>query len=485
MQPHATLTLTCAALVSTLMLGACGFPAFDYENHTPARVSVLHKSLNPAVGEPVTFVARAEVADGLTAERIVIRYVFAVENADELGDELACEGADIEQVGSEFQCRKMVAGAPGSGLGFYHAEVTDSAGSQAQSADTYVFQIGLALGAEPFPLRAPLTDVSRADSVLEVAFVPHVDSYADVREMLADLEAFVPVLLDDPAYRWRDDQLSLWYYPHFAEASSYYSGLTTRCGGDPWPYIDFPAEVLFADAIGVVHRQDDFRDCASEGLFMAHASKPELIQHEMAHVLFGVGDEYSESTADREMGSDGAPPPEEECNPDTCCVDRLPICPNGADCPPPAQICHGLNPNHLRCGEEPPVECLRAPDLCPPVQSECALGQGNLFGSQANCLAAVPELNAHPGVEMEAVVDHCVQLCGSAETGPCPCVENELVPVEVWTVDHDDIMKDASVPNRHGPACERCIETRFCTIWESARGQDPDDVAAYCIEEAP
>src|SRR5204862_2735789 len=95
-------------------------------------------------------------------------------------------------------------------------------------------------------LREPVKKVSGlADAfLLQTAWVrdDHVDAYSE-SAFLADVETVTYAgILADPVYRWRDGQLAFYQFADTGFTTSYYSGLDTRCGQNPWPSdASFPA----------------------------------------------------------------------------------------------------------------------------------------------------------------------------------------------------------------------------------------------------
>jgi hypothetical protein len=253
--------------------------------------------------------------------------------------------------------------------------------------------------------------------------------------------------------------------------------------------IDLASEIADADALGVLHTRNQ-RDCAGLGAttaggtrphFSANADDPVLFQHELGHALFGLGDEYRETTASRQ--APGGDPRLEGC----CCepggvVGGEVVGPGGI--PAPGGVCP--DPEAPACGQLLDPACYPAGPACPPIASRCE--QPNVFASRAECEAAVARAAAHPAVRADPVDGDCRLLC-SPGTDPCPCTPDETVwildrrtPAAAGAVD-DDIMgrRDALVPaERHGPACVLCIEAELCMLWEL--GSDRSEAAAreYC-----
>ena len=211
----------------------------------------------------------------------------------------------------------------------------------------------------------------------------------------------------------------------------------------------------------------------------AHGLDPAGFTHELGHALFGLADEYWETTEERRTRA------EDPVDPDpflcSCCDPTL-----GTGCLPGLPECTGF--------DEFPPGCFPALPVCPPIESTCAVP--NVFESRAHCEEAVAEILSFPGLAGSVTASDCHQLCGGA-LRPCPCAPSEAD--EVWIVDprtppatgaveDDDLMgiRDAAEPpERFGPACRHCIESAFCIAWELGRGRSRDQVEAHCGAAPP
>ena len=141
-------------------------------------------------------------------------------------------------------------------------------------------------------------------------------------------------MLADPVYRWRDDQLGFFVFTHDAFVTSYFSGLNTRCGQNPWPLeVGFPPSLGAIEVVGVLHRKaanalgiegsvtgstvGSLRDCAGNaarrtGLRTFSVStgigqSPSIAKHEFGHAAFELGDEYTEANSTRNVAPAPAP----------------------------------------------------------------------------------------------------------------------------------------------------------------------------------
>ena len=485
-----------ATALMALSLGACSTASFDFTAHDPSnpRVSVIHRPLHPDPGEAVRIIARPE---GLGGGSVSVMFTLAGGSHT-----VSCGEADLV----DGEC---VLELPGrdvrQGLGFYSAKIT--LGEQEwRSPGTYSFRIGTppepdSGAARVIPLRVPVEQTDRFYGVLLVPDISSFEVSFEGRMAFADFGELVEPLLyegllEDPVYRWRDNQIGIYATERAGRVTGYASGLSSRCGGNPWPGlaqqgIDVSSETRLADAIGVLHNQG-FRDCAGLGSdpgggalphFSADVGDPLLFQHELGHALFGLADEYWEATESRR-----APPgnPGRNC----CCQGGGPVGGGDGDVVPgdPGLPGGDLCVDGLICDGRPwPVDCFGAGPACPRLESSCA--EPNVFPSQAACESAAAAINAHPGIEDDASPDDCRLLCGPGGQ-ECPCDPAQTV----WILDprtpaqagqpQDDLMgvRDPADPRElHGPACALCIETELCLLWERGSDRSEAEARAHCI----
>jgi hypothetical protein len=462
------------AVFVLLALTGCAAPTFRYTLHTPPRIHVHHEPLLPGPEEAIRIVAVAEPAPGDTVREISISF-----------------GGDghpfARRTCSATPCTQTFAAGHRSGLGIYSAQMTDSRGRTTGSASAYYFQIGSATSSSSpnVILRAPF-DLYVGQRALKVLLVRNEADYPSQDAVRADAQTLLyDGLLADPIYRWRDNQIAVYLSAFPGSTSDYYSGLTNRCGQLPWlgrateSFAESAAST--ADAVVVLHRQSGWRDCAGLGVAGAGAGierrasadgrRPETFAHELGHALFGLADEYQESTGDRTARSVTGPLPA-ACD---CCSPS-------ATGPP----CLGRPP----CGFDLPPECFRALPVCPPIASSCP--RPNVFDSNAACETAKTEIDRHPGVEERTTALTCRRLCAGAS---CPCLEAGST-TEIWILDRRTPALPAPVPpdddlmgtfdllsprEQYGPACARCAESRFCLAWEIGRGRPQAEAETLCL----
>ena len=491
-----------------LQSGGCVMPPFDYETHEPPRVSVLHSPIHPSPGWPISFQAKAQLPAGMELQNI--RIVYFIENPGQPwieGDEISDAGLPLQDGEYVYEAPPVAGPAVDPARGFYMASVTGAFPGQdpvtVKTKVMYTFQVGFDPPPPPddpyerLPLRVPLPLTQlEYEAVYQVILLPHDDSYGDASAFLSAADDFLPSLFEDPAYRWRDHQIGFWAYTQPAQVSDYYSGLSTRCGGKPYPNEEmneeFPEELRIARAVGVIHNQEEveegvaWRDCAlglSAGERDFDGAAPPLhfsayvnavvrdrtLRHELGHVLFGLADEYGEGEDTRTAPPGVRGPNDLSCVPCRCGPPGI-----GPPCFDP-EDCHPRNSRPLYC------DIL---ELRPKIASMCRLGdfdRRNIFDTEQDCLNAVEPIDFHPGVEYSAANGTCRAVCGAQGEVACPFVEPGE-PDEVWKVDYHpgledlygDIMDENQVlepANVHGPACERCIESRLCLTWEFIRLQ--------------
>lgn len=447
-------------LAAALLVGCSGtINPFSYATHSSPRVSVLHSPLNPEPGDSILLRARAE--GGVEVELNLI---------------VPGRGHQQHTCPGSGACDHTFTGARSAGDGLYWARVKTSAGDWVRSPGSYVFTVGEIRPPASASATTALHVLRRGSSTskgFRIALIRHGDSYpnAEFDDFLDDLEAAIEGLVTDPTLRWRDNQLGLYLLNRAGQTSDRGSGEVIRCGQRPFAPGPLPPEVAEFDAVGVIHDNPGWRDCAGladsstgPALFSGYGGEPAVVRHELAHALFGLGDEYTESTASR-TAPGGADNP--ECD---CCVQD------------PASLVVGFDNclGQVVCsGAGPPPDCF-VPSVCPPLEGSCSAP--NVFRSNAECVAAVAEINAHPGVELTASASRCRILC----SGDCPCPG---APPELWILDDPpagvttdgDLMRDSTLPaNAHGTACWLCIERTLCERWETVRGSDEAMRRAVC-----
>lgn len=471
--------LALSGLLVLPLLAGCAAPAFHYALHGPPRVHVHHEPLLPGPDEEIRIVAVAEPAPATTVTEVSVSF--------------GGNGHPFERrtcPGSPCELRFAAGHLPG--LALYSAQMTDSRGVTTRSASAYYFQIvtGAPSAGPNVILRAPfdLYAGRRAFKILLVRDGARAD-YPTQEAVRGDAQTLIyDGLLADPVYRWRDDQLAFYLSTTPGSTSDYHSGLTNRCGQLPWlGTLDATEDAAesaasTADAVVVLHRQPGWRDCAGLGRVdagagmqrraSAYGRQPDTFAHELGHALFGLADEYQENTRDRITRSDTPPAFPDDC---LCCATD----PLSGQCRPPGRDCSliALSP-----------ECFPAAPVCPPIASSCP--RPNIFDSRATCEAAQAAIDLHPGVE-GTVAPTCRQLCAGAS---CPCLAGDPA-TEIWILDprtppldptrsDDDLMGHldrASPRERHGPACARCAESRFCLAWEIGRGRTTPQAEAHCL----
>ncbi len=335
-------------LTATLLVVSCPplvvkpFEGFSYAPRVAPRVFASHSPLRPEPGKPVTIRVAPDVAAGATVE-----HAFA-SLADGLAAPVEKECADAG--GNVFSCSFDL--GPNAGTATYAARIVLADGTRVATRTRYLFAYGIGMAdAELIPVRVPVTRVDRLDDAyrIDTAFLRGLGNDYVAAQFVADAEqALFDGILADPVYRWRDDQLGFYLYTRPGITTSYFSGVDTRCGQNPWP-----AEAMLASALapmevlGMLHRlaadasasegrvplgptSSAFRDCAGEAVrtaggqsqpprsFSAVGGLPEspaIATHEFGHAAFGLGDEYFETDATRRVDPAFQLQPPAEC----CC----------------------------------------------------------------------------------------------------------------------------------------------------------------------
>jgi hypothetical protein len=318
-------------------------PHFSYASHTGPRVFVSHHPLIAAPGGQVQIrLAPDALASGTTVVRA--RAFLKKEGEPEQSRDCSADGAG-------FRCEFAV--PSGATTLVYRGSITLSDTHTIESLTSYKFRVAAIDSLSDNDLleaRVPVDATGRGfpstfnqTSRVKTALVRDPQAYSRP-DFLDDAEASVfNGILADPTYRWRDNQLAFYVFTKPAFVSSYYSGINTRCGKNPWPLeTGFPAALNDFDAVGVLHRRNTsdahpegtnndshnehtWRDCAgnmvrrpSVGSFSAAtalADSPEIAKHEFGHAAFGFADEYFETTASRNVPAP-SPTPATNC----CCI---------------------------------------------------------------------------------------------------------------------------------------------------------------------
>jgi hypothetical protein len=330
-----------AALGSVLFVRACDplFTTkptdFSYAGHERPRVFVAHHPLVPRPGTELTIRLEPDLAAGG-----VVRHAKAVlrDPASGTSETRTCSAA-----GEAFECRFTLGSA--SGPRIYGGFVELEGGRRVDSRTDYRFTVADEIALNTFiEVRVPENKVQGLGDRhrIDTSFVRDPQNYG-LDAFIADVEqALYGGLLADPVYRWRDDQLGFAVFTYDAFVTSYYSGLNTRCGQNPWPLdATFTQPLVGIEVVGVLHRKATdtqgveggvaavtpglFRDCAgtaarSPGVRTFSASmgltqSPFIAKHEFGHAAFELGDEYNETNATRNVTA-AQPPQTSEC----CCM---------------------------------------------------------------------------------------------------------------------------------------------------------------------
>ncbi len=544
---------------------------FPFEAHIAPRVFVAHSPLLPEPGGSMYVVLHPDLA----GETVVGARAWLIDpDGGSQSDD--CSPSPLSP--SAYVCSFDLNGVPDGKQLRYRGELTvQQPGGQTLSvrgdAD-YTFTV--AAPDNPTihlrPVRVPVAPVPKLEDTrfaVSTALVrdPSDGALGEAAFTDSAWKLIFEGILGDPVYRWRSNQLAFYYYTQPGFVTDYYSGLDTRCGQNPWPReARLPLLVQDMDAIGVLHRRTDgggaspetaegtFRDCAGEvvrPLFAGLAPPPvasfstqvgtpvssEIGAHEFGHALFGLSDEYNESTSSRSV----TPNPGTSVDINCCCVvsddgagpgtgpdDGGPVgidtgdIGGGGD---GALYClgsdgeltitsalsvtgelPGTTPN---CADRPlsdyPAQCGAGPDVggCSSLLGDCLKAtmwldaeapddtRDNLYRSAADCEAARENILVHPGIENaeDTVLPACIQHCGpGSAAGACAC-EPEA---SYWRLDRSpvpagadrDLMATVTQDVDHGGACARCIETSLCVRWERARGRTAEQTWEYC-EQPP
>lgn len=483
---------------------------FDYSIHQTPRVFAYHLPIHASpLTQPdpgVHVYVEPDLGPNLIVQEVEV-WFRRTQEADETRQE--CDPVDGPPV-TRWRC----AFEPAQGLqrASYRARVLVSDGHWVETARSYQTQTGTPSG-DPtvFPLRVPLPrpgyqidETNRIDVLLvwdSAAKSGNPEFYYNSRHFFRDVQkAIYEDVLSDPVYRWRDSQIAFWTYTRTGMTRGYYSPRNTRCGQNPW-LGEWPAELDFAEVVGVVHLReegrappgtDPKRDCAGRavprpdvGTFSARGDLRLVLKHELSHAAFGVGDEYDETDAEATVPGEVFPAQ----RPDCCCLlpaeDSTGTSGGGTGTTTTEttviDLDLGLGSNlRVKCVSEEgttvtEVSSLVSPDgllpcedfdfgedcsvsgalpeLCPPKGVSCVLESAflggevpgdiaryNRFGSPEECEEARGKALAHPGVESAADgLGECNPICGTAGTIPCSCAPS----AKAWHVDLDPTFSSA------------------------------------------
>jgi hypothetical protein len=339
------------AAVLTMTIVRCDPPAtastsFSYIPHEPPRVFVSHHPIRALPGQSVTI----RLAPSLRPEDgAVTRAVAGLRRGSAAREELTCSA----QTDGTFTCAFTL--PTGDADFIYDGHLELASGTRVDARAPYLFTATSAFGSDRLiKLREPVVEVRdlQPSYRMDTAWVRDptrnpitgAAQYSET-QFAADIETSVYAgILQDPVYRWRDDQLGFYLYSDPGFTSSYYSGFDTRCGQNPWPSeTGFRTALSDMETLGVLHRHSGitgiegtvaagppptattFRDCGGDavkraglGTFAVTGGVTQtagIAKHEFGHAAFGLGDEYQESDATRRVAA--APPlPPASC----CCV---------------------------------------------------------------------------------------------------------------------------------------------------------------------
>ena len=345
-----------AVAILALTIVRCDPPAaaptsFSYIPHEPPRVFVSHHPLRALPGQTLTIrlVPSLRPEDGAAFR--------GVAGLRRVGGGAREEQTCSAQADATFTCNFRL---PAGDADFiYDGHIELASGTRVDARASYLFTATSAFGSDRLiTLREPVVAVRDLQPTyrMDTAWVRDptrnpttgAEQYSET-QFTGDIETSVYFgILNDPVYRWRDDQLGFYLYSDPGFTSSFYSGFDTRCGQNPWPSETvFRAALANIETLGVLHRHTGasgiegtvasdppptaatWRDCAGEAVkrvglatFAVTGGVPltaGIAKHEFGHAAFGLGDEYTESEATRRVAAAPNPPPG-SC----CCVVETP-----------------------------------------------------------------------------------------------------------------------------------------------------------------
>lgn len=546
-----------AVAIATVGIVRCQPPIFtvnffSYAPHERPRVFVSHHPLKAEPGQRVTIRLTPDLR---TEDGAVNRATASLRN--EGAGTLQQNDCSAQSNGS-FACEFTL--PAGDGRFTYDGAIELQNGARVSSLSVYRFEAVTAPAANTVVvLREPVNNTQGlSDSYrIDTAWIQDATTTYTRANFFTDVESSVyDGILADPVYRWRDRQLGFYFYSDNGFTSSYYSGFDTRCGQNPWPAeTALRAALNNMEVMALLHRHPTsrtgiegqvtgtnfinvFRDCAGTAVKNPNirsfsttgglAETPRIAKHEFSHAAFGLGDEYTESQATRNVAPATVNPLDTSC----CCdasgggigvgvggggggvVDNggVVVTPPGTPGGGQSLQCirtggglgavpgGGLGGSRPACSSfQPPPNCGASPQGgCPSLFGDCvssrmwlgaspipASARPNVFATQAECDATRTLAQSHPGVEDKAAsLGACRELCGPT-TAACPCGVSEAWIVDTnpaTTAPQQDSMGTV-LAQREGGTCALCVETSLCVRWHRARGDSAEQAWQAC--EAP
>ena len=447
-------------------------PYFSYVPHERPRVFVSHHPIRAIPGQAITVRIEPDVRDVDGAvSRGVAQLVRQSDGANELK---TCDAAGD----GTFACTFTLRAADDEYV--YGGNIDLQNGTRVQSRTTYRFRAAASAGPNDLiTLREPVKKVaSLADSYrVQTAFVRDESGSSNGAPLYpegdfsADIETAVyEGVLRDPVYRWRDDQLAFYQFGKPGFTSSFYSGLDTRCGQNPWPAdAAFPGQLQPMEAVGVLHRHPTsgasvegtidpaadlatvFRDCAGPAVKAANirtfsatsgSDVAQIAKHEFGHGAFGLGDEYTEPNSTRNVAAAVVNVLDTTC----CCL----VPDAGA----------GTTPG----GSVPGVGV--------------GIGTRALTASQLQCVVPGGGIEVRPVIGTTSSVPECPAAlppaCGATPQAACPQLQGDCVQPRSWLPTEPPAGEDTARPNMFTSkdACEadRVRAASHPGVEDAARG---------------
>lgn len=442
--------LVLTAIVATTIV-RCDFPvtaftSFSYIPRERPRVFVSHHPLRAMPGESVTI----RLTPDLRAEDGAVQSAKAglrrlnSDNRDE---------ATCTPTGGRFECQFTLSTADDDYVYDGHLELQN--GTRVNALVAYRFRAAATIGTnEVMPLREPVNTVKdlAATYRVDTAWVHDPGDAYTFNAFLGDVETGVyDGILADPVYRWRDKQLAFYVYGGSGFTSSYYSGLDTRCGQNPWPAESaFRAAFNSMEVIGVLHRHPTtasgvegtvvtqsrtvFRDCAGNavrnpniGTFSLTGGAPQtagVAKHEYGHAAFGFGDEYTESDATRNVPAAPVPPlTDTSC----CCVSDAGSGGTPGRTTPGGTTVPGGGGRVVVPGGVGSVQCVRPGG-----------GVGPVLGGFGGSTVGLPTCTNPPTFPVS---------CGATPQAACPTLSGDCVQMQMWLGQLPSASLDTARPN--------------------------------------
>ena len=258
-------------ILGTYLNQARNSGAFTYAvgrdwDSSASRLSAEHRPVHPAVNEDVVYTATASDADGIATVEILVNGAVVA----------SCPSSPCTFRGRPTR-------DPARGTVVYEARITER-GGRTLSTGRREHQVGAPINGV-FPTGAvPIWVAGPTDEMINVVFMRDSETYGG-QAGLARFQTDVARVLTES---YAADEI---VGPHLGRFNFWY--LTNTATTDTGCVRTVPnAYHAFGD-VGAILHTDQFRDCASGGIFSSEPYEIPTIMHETGHAAFGLSDLYN------------------------------------------------------------------------------------------------------------------------------------------------------------------------------------------------